>query len=222
MADLTIVLANKAYSSWSLRGWLALKATGAAFEEIVIPLKQPDTRTEILKYSPSGKLPALIDGEVTVWESLAIIEYLAEKFPKAGLWPADVAARAEARAVAAEVHAGFLPLRRAMPMAVLRKVRDFPIEDAVRDDINRIQAIWRGARRRFGAGGPYLFGGFSGADCMFAPVVSRFQTFDVALEDQAAEYVATMMAHPSMVEWIAGAEKEPWFIPDYEPGVDRG
>lgn len=219
MADLKLAIANKTYSSWSLRGWLALKLTGADFEEIVIPLREPGTRAAILKYSPSAKVPALADGDVSVWESLAIIEYLAEKFPQAPMWPNEAAARAHARAIAAEMHGGMIPLRRTLPMNLRRKIPCPVLNDAARDDINRVQAIWREARRRFAGAmgkGPFLFGGFSAADAMYAPVASRFDTYGVALEDHAQAYVSEIMAHPLMREWIEGARKEPWIIPEFE------
>lgn len=216
----TIVVANKAYSSWSLRGWLAVRLAGVAYEEIVIPLRQPTTRADILKYSPSAKLPALIDGKVTVWESLAIVEYLAEKYPHAPLWPKERAVRAHARAIASEMHGGFIPLRRGLPMNLRRKLPQPDLDDAARADINRIQAIWRDTHKRFGGtmgSGPFLFGGFSAADAMFAPVATRFDTYGIPLEDFAAGYVAAVMAEPRMVEWIAAAKKEPWIVPEFEP-----
>jgi glutathione S-transferase len=216
----TIVVANKAYSSWSMRGWLAVRIAGVAYEEVVIPLREANTRMEILKYSPSAKLPALVDGEVTVWESLAIIEYLADKHPHAPMWPKDLAARAHARAIAAEMHGGFVPLRRNLPMNLRRKIPAPFLDDPVQTDINRIQAIWRDARRRFGSAlgvGPFLFGGFSAADAMFAPVATRFDTYGIALEAQASAYVAAIMAQPFVAEWIAAAQQEPWMIPEFEP-----
>ena len=219
MADLTLALANKAYSSWSLRGWLAIKATGADFEELVIPLRQANTRAEILKYSPSGKLPALIHGEVAVWESLAIIEYLDEVFPESGLWPKHAAARAHARAAAHEMHGGFLGLRRAMPMNMRRSFAGASFGDGVNAEINRVQAIWREARRCFAGAtgeGPFLMGAFSGLDAMFAPVASRFDTYAVTLESEAEVYVDAVMAHPFMAEWRDAAQKEPWIIPEFE------
>jgi glutathione S-transferase len=218
MAGITIVIANKAYSSWSLRGWLALRLTGAEFEEIVIPLREANTRSNILKYSPSAKLPALIDGEIRMWESLAIIEYLAEKFPKAGLWPADLAARAEARAIAAEVHGGFIPLRRALPMNMRVSAPCPKLSDAVRGDINRIEAIWSETGRRHPDNGPFLLGDFSAIDAMFAPIVSRFTTYSVDLTKDAAAYAAAVMGQPLMVEWMDAAKNEPWIIPEFEPG----
>ena len=219
MADFTLALANKAYSSWSLRGWLALRLTGADFDEVVIPLRRAGTRTEILKYSPSGKLPALIHGDVVVWESLAIIEYLAEMYPEAGLWPEDRGARAFARAAAHEMHGGFLGLRRAMPMNTRRTFPDATFDDKVMAEVNRIQAIWRAAARRYpdaSGDGPFLMGAFSGLDAMFAPVASRFVTYAVALESEAQAYVDALHTHPFMAEWRAAADKEPWITPEYE------
>lgn len=217
MTDLTIVLGNKNYSSWSLRPWLALKQTGAPFKEVVIPLDQPTTRESILRHSPSGKVPALINDGQTVWESLAICEYLAELFPAAGLWPADQAARAQARAVASEMHGGFVPLRQNLPMIVRRQYlpRELPAE--VQEDVNRIQAIWQECRKHFGAGGPFLFGGFTNADAMFAPIVTRFHTYQVDLTEGAADYVKAMRAWPAMQEWAEAAGNEPWILSKYEP-----
>lgn len=225
MAELTLAVANKAYSSWSLRGWLALKLTGAPFEEVVIPLREAGTRAEILKYSPSAKLPALIHGEVRVWESLAIIEYLAEAFPAAPIWPKARAARAHARALAAEVHGGFLALRRALPMNLRRRIPCPELNDAVQADINRVQAMWREAMRQFPnamGDGPFVFGPFSAVDAMFAPIVTRFDTYGVALEDQAGDYAAAVLAAPAMVEWITAAGNEPWIIDEFElPDADK-
>lgn len=219
MAEFTLVVGNKNYSSWSLRAWLAMKASGAAFEEVVVPLREPDTRSTILRYSPSGKVPCLVHGAVTVWESLAIAEYLAEVFPDAGLWPKDAAARTHARAISAEMHAGFIPLRRGLPMNVRARHAGFPLSEEVQGDINRIEAIWRDARGRFGntnGGGPFLFGRFGIADAMFAPVAARFATYPVALGEEASAYRDAILAHPFMVEWRAAAEAEPWMIPAFE------
>jgi len=219
MTGLVLAVANKAYSSWSLRGWLALKLTDAPFDEVVIPLRESGTRAAILKYSPSAKLPALIDGPITVWESLAIVEYLAEKFPAAPLWPKDWAARAHARAIAAEMHGGMIPLRRALPMNLRRHYPCPPLDDAIQADINRVQAIWREARKTFAnamGDGPFLFGPFSAADAMFAPIVTRFDTYGVALEDEARTYSEAVMAYGPLREWINAANKEPWVLPEFE------
>ena len=215
MAEFTIYLGNKNYSSWSLRGWLMLKQTGVAFDEIVIPLYEPQSRPEILRHTPSGKLPTLVHGKVAVWESLAIGEYLAELYPDVGLWPKDAAARAHARAISNEMHAGFLPLRRHFPMN-MRSVFDRAIIPEIQGDIDRITALWRDCRRRFGAGGDFLFGAFSIADAMYAPVVSRFRTFKLPLEGEIEAYAAAVTAWPAYQEWLAAARNEPMVIDQWE------
>jgi len=215
MAEFTIYLGNKNYSSWSLRGWLMLKQTGVTFDEVVIPLYESQSRPEILRHTPSGKLPTLVHGKVTVWESLAIGEYLAELFPDAGLWPKDTAARAHARAISNEMHAGFLPLRRHFPMN-MRSVFDRAIIPEIQGDIDRITALWRDCRRRFAAGGDFLFGGFSIADAMYAPVVSRFRTFKLRLEGEIEAYAAAVTAWPAYQEWLAAARNEPMVIDQWE------
>lgn len=225
MPEMTLAIANKNYSSWSLRAWLALRQTGADFDEVVIPLREANTRTEILKYSPSALLPALVDGETTIWDSLAIIEYLAEKYPEAGLWPVDRNARAYARAAAAEMHAGFIPMRKAMPMNLRRKTAPIDANDAVNGDINRIQALWRNCRRRFGGAcgeGDFLMGSFSAIDAFYAPVATRFITYDVSMEDHTRSYADAVMAHPDMADWINAAQKEPWIIEEFEREPARG
>ena len=222
-AGMTLVIANKNYSSWSLRGWLALKQTGAAFEEIVVPLRVPETREMMMRHSPSGKAPCLINGDIVVWESLAIIEYLAETFPAAGLWPSEASARAHARAIASEMHGGFMALRKAMPMNIRESLPGYGMSlDGVQGDVNRVEAIWRDTRSRFGAGGDFLFGAFGAADAMYAPVALRFKTYGVTLGESAAAYVEALLAHPPIVEWIAAAKAEPYMIPDYEKGGING
>ena len=217
MADLTIYLGNKNYSSWSLRAWLALKATGEAFDEVVIPLYQPGSRETILKYSPSGRVPALHHGDTTVWESLAICEYLAETFPAAGLWPDDGAARAMARSASAEMHSGFQALRSQHPMNVRSSFPGRGVTPEVQADINRIMSIWRAARTRYGEGnGDFLFGRFTIADAMYAPVVSRFRTYKFDLEREADAYCDTIMAMPAMQEWVAAAKNEPMIVEAFE------
>lgn len=210
--SLIIVVGNKNYSSWSMRPWLALKKTGAPFEEVVIALDRPETRTEIFKHSPTGRIPTLKDGDLVIWESLAICEYLAEKFPEAGLWPPDPAARAVARAVSSEMHAGFAALRSNMPMNCRGNAPGKGRAPGVQEDVNRISAIWRDCRTRFGAGGAYLFGQFSIADAMFAPVVSRFVTYQVELDTDAKSYVNTIWADPAVAAWVESARREPWVI----------
>ncbi len=216
MADWTIVVANKNYSSWSLRGWLALKQTGVAFEEIVIPLDEPTTREQILRYSPSGKLPLLKHGETAVWESLAIGEYLAERFPQAGLWPSDSSVRAYARSIATEMATNFMALRQNMPMNMRASHAGKGMGAGVQDEINRITAIWRHCRERHGKDGPFLFGAFSLADAVYAPVASRFTTYHVKLDEVSEAYRQAILAHPPYQEWLAAAKKEPWIIPKYE------
>ena len=209
---LTLVVGNKNYSSWSMRPWLVLKKSGAAFEEIVIPLDRPETRAEIFKHSPSGFVPTLKDDELTIWESLAICEYLAEKFPDANLWPKDPSARAIARSVSNEMHSSFSALRTNMPMNVRGNLPGKGRAPGVQEDINRISAIWRDCRTRFGQSGPYLFGAFSIADAMYAPVCSRFVTYQVDLDADAKAYVNTIWADPAMAAWVEGARREPWVI----------
>jgi glutathione S-transferase len=214
MAALFLLIGNKKYSSWSLRPWLALKHSGIDFEEQLVPLDQPDTAAKIRAFSPSGRVPFLRHGAIEVWESLAILEYLAEAFPAAKLWPEDRAARAHARAVSNEMHGGFAELRYNLPMDVSRDHRDKNRAAKVRDQVDRIQGLWADCRRRHGGEGPFLFGRFSNADCMFAPVVTRLRTYGVKLEPPAASYVDTIMALPSMQAWIEEAKREPWVL-DY-------
>jgi glutathione S-transferase len=213
---LRLVIGNKNYSSWSLRPWIAMKVAGIAFEETVIPLYEPGSRERVLEVSPTGKVPALIDGGTRIWESIAILEYLADHHPKAGLWPEDQAARGHARTVAAEMHAGFAPLRRHCPMNMRRpvKVRELTPEAAA--DVARIDDLWTDCRTRFGAGGPFLFGAFGAADAMFAPIVSRFYTYDITVESVARRYMEAVMALPTWAEWYAAAKAEPWVMPGNE------
>jgi glutathione S-transferase len=217
MPDLTIYLGNKNYSSWSLRPWLVLKQTTVAFSEVVIPLYQPTSRETILKYSPSGRVPALRHGDITVWESLAICEYLAESFPTFDLWPKDAAPRAVARAVSAEMHAGFRALREHLPMNIRSSFPGRAITPEVQADINRVMAIWRDCRARFGDGrGPFLFGRFTIADAMYAPIVTRFRTYRIELERDAEAYCDAIMGLPAMQEWIAAASNEPMIVEQSE------
>ncbi len=207
---LTLVIGDRNFSSWSLRPWLAARQAGIPFTEVSIRLGQPDTGNEIRRYSPSGKVPCLIDeegGRLVIWDSLAICEYLAERAPS--LWPADQARRAEARSISAEMHAGFLPLRQQMAMDIRASQPDQALTPAVAADIARIVDIWETCRRRFAARGPFLFGPFSIADAMYAPVVWRFVTYDVDLPPAAQGWVASMRALPAMREWQAGALAEP-------------
>lgn len=214
---LTLVIGNKNYSSWSFRPWIAMTAAGIAFTEELIPLYRDGSKERILAHSPAGKVPALIDGNVQIWESLAILEHLAERFPAAGLWPSDLNARAYARAVAAEMHAGFAPLRKHCPMNFWRPVirRDLP--DDVAANVKRIDTMWNDCRIRFGGGGPFLFGTFSAADAMYAPVVSRFHTYDVAVSPSSRAYMEAVMALPAWAQWKAAALAEEWVLAEDEP-----
>lgn len=212
MSVLRIYIGNRNYSSWSLRGWLALKHTGMRFEEKLIALDLPETGAAIRAHSPSGRVPVLEHGSLTVWESLAIAEYLAETYPGARLWPESAAARAVARAVSAEMHAGFASLRTHMPMDVRGRYPGRGRGPGVDEDIERIIRIWSDCRSRFGADGPLLFGAFSIADAMFAPVVSRFLTYEVDLPPPAAAYRDAVWKLPTVQEWAAAAAAEPWTI----------
>ena len=203
-----LVVGNKNYSSWSLRAWLAMKVLGLPFEEKRIPLYVPGAREEILRYSPAGKVPCLIDGELRVWDSLAILEYLAEKYPR--LWPAEAAQRAVARSISAEMHSGFPNLRAPMSMNVRKRYPGKGRTPEVEREIERVIAIWSALR------GPFLFGEFGAADAMYAPVVLRFRTYEVALPAACRAYSEAILALPAMKEWIAAAEREAESLPQFE------
>ncbi len=209
MVDLKLVIGSKNTSSWSLRPWLALKHAGASFEEIVIPLDRPDTKAEIARHSPSGRVPVLRHGQAKIWDSLAICEYVAEMFPKARLWPADRGHRAHARSIAAEMHGGFAAMRAALPMNIRLRRPAGALDAATQAEIDRVIAIWRECRTKHNRVGPYLFGTFSIADAMYAPVATRFRTYEIALEGAPAAYVETMAAMAAMQEWAAAAALEP-------------
>jgi glutathione S-transferase len=214
---LTLIIGNKNYSSWSLRPWIAMKVAGIAFDERVIPLYELGSREQILKYSPSGKLPVLIDDGQPIWESLAILEHLAEKFPQAGFWPADPRARSHARAIATEMHGGFQALRRNCPMNLWLLAKERPQPEEVMNDVHRIDAIWSDCRVRFGQGGPFLFGAFGAADAMFAPVATRIRTFALTVSPGSNAYIDAVLSLPTFVEWRAAALKEPWVMRHNEP-----
>ena len=213
---LKLVIGNKNYSSWSFRPWIAMKVAGIAFEEEVISLDAKDFKTRVTRISGTGKVPALADGNVQVWESLAILEYLAEKFSDARLWPADPAARAQARAIAAEMHAGFVPLRRHLPMNMWRPVMRRDLTPEVQANVRRIEAMWADCRTRHGAGGPFLFGPFGAADAMYAPVVARFHTYAVEVNVLARAYMDAVMDLPAWREWQTQALAETWVLPEDE------
>lgn len=212
-----LYIANKAYSSWSQRPWLVMTHFGIPFEEVLAPLYTDTFKTTVTAVSPTGKVPALVDGNIHVWESIAIIEYLAEKYPDKAIWPRDPAARAHARAISAEMHAGFQALRGSYTCN-FRRVYAWKERGgaAALADGERIQALWARARAMFGAGGPFLFGAFSAADAMFAPVVSRFHTYSWPLTPEAAAYCDAVRALPAYKAWIAAGEAEPWVIDAYE------
>lgn len=215
-----LIIANKTHSSWSMRPWLVLKEFGIPFEEVLIPfgptMDDPDWKRAVAEYTPARKVPSLVDGSIAVWDSISIIEYLAEMRPELPIWPRDPAARALARSISAEMHSGFAALRNACPMnlAWIHPARDRG--PAVAADIARIGEIWRDARQRFGAGGPFLFGAFSAADAMFAPVASRFTTYSVALDPVCAAYVEAVQATAGFKAWREAALAEPWIVAEDE------
>ena len=219
-----LIIGNKNYSSWSMRPWIGLKAAGIPFDEEVIPLYGEGGKEQILKHSPAGKVPILADGDLRVWESLAILEYAAEKFPDAALWPSDPAARAHARAISTEMHAGFAALREECGMNFWRPPEKRALSTDAQANVARVQAIWTDARAKYGAGGPFLFGKFTAADAMYAPVVQRFIAYDIDVSALARAYMHAMTALPAWAEWRRAALNEPWVIPKFEydwPEVKR-
>lgn len=218
---LTLIIGNKNYSSWSLRPWIAMKVAGIPFDEKVIPLYEPGSREQVLHYSPAGKVPVLVDGESHVWESLAILEHLAEKFPQAGLWPQDARARSHARVVATEMHGGFQALRKSCPMNLWLPPKPRPQGEEVMDNVRRIDALWSDCRTRFGKNadkaGPFLFGAFGAADAMYAPVVARLHSYGLAIGAMSRAYMEAVMALPAWNEWRDAAMKEPWVMQHNEP-----
>jgi glutathione S-transferase len=212
----TLIIANRNYSSWSLRAWLALEATEVEFDEVVVPLGTPETEGEILRWSPTGRVPAFRDGEILLWDSLAICEHLAETHPDAALWPVEPVARAIARSVTAEMHSGFVPLRKHMTMNLRASYPGEGRGEGVEEDIARVTAIWNDCRTRFGAGGDLLFGHFTIADAFFAPIVSRFRTYGVKLSGAAADYMEAVWALPAMQDWIERAHAETWSVARYD------
>jgi glutathione S-transferase len=213
---LKLIIGNKNYSSWSMRPWIGMKVAGIPFDETVISLNAPDFKAQVGAVSGTGKVPVLIDGSVQVWESLAILEYLAEKFPAAGLWPGDAAARAHARAIANEMHGGFLALRRLLPMNMWRPVIKRDLTPEVETNVARIEVMWADCRARFGKSGPFLFGGFGAADAMYAPVVARFHTYAIAVGTGTRAYMDAVMALPAWREWVEAGIKEPWVLAEDE------
>lgn len=220
---LKLIIGNKAYSSWSLRGWLAVKQSSLPFEEVVLPMYDPAWPERRMKPDlavSNGKVPTLWDGDIAVWDSIAILDYLDAVTGGTRFWPEDRAALALARSMSAEMHSSYVPLRKACPMNV-RKV--FPAQTpspAVQENVDRIATLWEQARSRFGASGPYLFGAFGAADIMFAPVVFRFHGYTLPASGAARDYIDAMLAHPWMTEWVAGAQGESWVLDQYEQGPD--
>jgi glutathione S-transferase len=216
MKELTVLIGNKNYSSWSLRGWLAAKLCGEPFDEVLVPLDTPETRASILAFSPSGRVPAIRHRGLVIWDSLAIAEYLAETFPNAPMWPADKRARAIARAVSAEMHSGFTALRSNMPMNIRNRLPGRGRAPGVAEDIARVQEIWGKCLAEYSGGDSFLFGKFSLADAFYAPVVTRFVTYGVEVSREASRYMEAMLAQPMIKAWIDGAAAEPWANPKYD------
>jgi glutathione S-transferase len=218
---LTLIIGNKNYSSWSLRPWIAMKTAGIPFEEKLVPLYEPGSAEQVARYSPTGKVPVLLDGDQYIWESLAILEYLAEKFPGAGLWPADPHARAHARVVANEMHAGFQALRKNCPMNMWLPPKPRPQPNEVMDNVRRIDALWSDCRVRFGEkaekSGPFLFGAFGAADAMYAPVVARLHGYGLPVGPMSRDYMQAVMTLPAWRAWYDAALKEPWVMQHNEP-----
>lgn len=216
---LKLIIGNRAYSSWSFRGWLACKQSGEEFEELVVPMFDAvwEKRRDGDEFAPSlGKVPILWDGECVVWDSLAIIEFLADRTSRDLYWPEDPGARGMARSMAAEMHSSFAALRRELPMNVRKSFATREFDEDVIADINRILQLWAQARARFGGTGDFLFGAYCAVDMMFAPVVTRFLTYGVPVPPFAALYVKAVLSHPHVSEWIDKAQDEPWVIEKYE------
>ena len=221
MENMQLVIGNKAYSSWSMRAWLALKHTGAVFQETVVTLDVPGYKQKLLQHAPTGKVPVLkVDG-LAIWDSLAICEYLAERFPAARLWPLGTAARAQARSVSAEMHSGFPVIRREYPFNCRATDRHVQRLEELDREIGRVQALWSRCRERFGKGGPWLFSHFTVADCMYIPVALRFVTYGTELTGAAADYVKNVQEFPVVREWIAAAKLEKDIIEADEVGRAR-
>lgn len=212
-----LIIANKNYSTWSLRPWLLMRHAGIPFQEELIDFNASDFKERVRQYSGAGKVPVLVDGDLVVWDSLAIAEYIAEKFPEKGLWPHAAPARAVARSACAEMHSGFQEMRSRLTMNCQVRFTNMLLHKAARRDIARVIEIWRDCRQRFGADGPFLFGRFSVADAFFAPVTVRFTAYGIDLPAVARDYVATIQALPAMQEYIAAARAETSFVDSDEP-----
>ncbi|MEO0498588.1 MAG: glutathione S-transferase family protein [Pseudomonadota bacterium] len=216
-----IALGNRLYSSWSLRPWLVLEAFGIEREETVVAMYKPDTKARMLEFGPTGKVPVIRHDKLVVWDSLAIIEYLADRFPEHAIWPTDSNARAHARCASAEMHSGFMALRGACPMNLTKRFEPKDRGEGVDADVSRIQALWAEARSTYGGpsgDGPFLYGAFSGADAMFAPVVARLDGYSIQVSDEARAYMDAVLKHPAFAHWRELAFQEPWALPHYEEG----
>lgn len=218
MRRLKLIIGNKGYSSWSLRPWMVMREFAIPFEEEVVPLYREDSKAKLLAYSSAGKVPTLVHDGLRVWDSLAIIEYLAELQPALPIWPRATDARAHARALAAEMHSGFAVLRRECPTNFRRKAKPVALSEAASADLSRIDAAWREARARFGQGGPFLFGAFSAADAMFAPVVNRVEAYGLPVSPDARAFMDAVKNLASWEDWHAGAQREGWTLPQFELG----
>ncbi|HEY3784598.1 MAG TPA: glutathione S-transferase family protein [Steroidobacteraceae bacterium] len=217
MSELHLIIGNKNYSSWSLRPWICLKRLGIPFRETLVPLDQGDFKEQVACYGPSGRVPVLLDGELAIWDSLAICEYVAEVSGRG--WPSEPAARAVARSVCAEMHSGFTNLRAQWPMNARARNRRTAMTPGLHADVERIDEMWNDCRQRFGrSGGPWLFGEYSIADAMYAPVVLRFNTYCAPLSETARWYVATALEDSALQEWVLDAKKESWSLPHVEVG----
>jgi glutathione S-transferase len=216
MAKLQLVIANKNYSSWSLRPYMALSMANIPFEEKLIHFGEPRFGNEMRKISPAGKVPTLLHGKLAIWDSLAILEYLAETFPDKNLWPKSKAARALARSISNEMHSGFSDLRNACPMNLRRPAKTIPMPEAALKDVTRIEAIWRDCRKTHGKGGRFLFGKFGNADAMFAPVVTRFDTFAIPVAKDTRAYIDAVMGTKALQTWKTAALQERWIVPEDE------
>ena len=213
MSNLELIIGNKNYSSWSLRPWMMMRMAGLKFTEVFARFETPEFKRIVQRHSKAGRVPILIHGKITVWESLAIMEYLAEAYPKRMFWPKNKAARAMARAVSNEMHAGFTALRTACPMNLRRPRKPVHFSVDTLANIARIEQIWKDCRAAHGKGGPFLFGGFTIADAMFAPVVTRFDTFDIKVSANSRAYMDAIMGTPAFEEWKEAALMEPWVVP---------
>lgn len=214
MGKLTLYIGNKNYSSWSLRPWIAMTAAGIDFQEVLIPFDFPAGNPKFKPISPTDRVPVLHHGNIRVWESLSIIEYVAELFPEKGIWPKAAADRAVARSISMEMLSGFRALRNACPMNMRRPKRKLDLPEGVMDDVTRIETIWRELRAK--SGGPFLFGAFTGADAMFAPVVNRFDVYDLVTDAGTLAYMAAMKSHPAWIKWQEAALAESWIVPEDE------